>query len=339
MWHEQTVGDVGEFPLIQRLNVDLGGRTGGVVAGVGDDTAVLRVEAGRLLLATCDVEIEGVHFLRQLATPEDVGWKAISANVSDIAAMAGLPRYALISLGLPPTTTVTFVEGVYAGIRAAADVYQIDVVGGNVARSPDRIFIDVTLLGEVAPDAAVYRRGARVGDVLLVTGHPGQSAAGLALLQTPTAVVPEQVREHLRRAHLRPVARVAEARAAAATGSLHALIDLSDGLGPDLGHICEASQCGAVIEAAKLPITPELRAAAVALGEDPLRFAIGGGEDYELLMAVPPGAVTEVSRAIEEATGTPVTAVGAIRPLDEGLRLRRPDGRLEPLGGALFQHF
>lgn len=334
-----TVGDVGEFELIRRISADLGGRTGGVVAGIGDDTAVLRVAPGNLLLATCDVQIEGVHFLRQLTTPANIGWKALSVNVSDIAAMAGLPRYALISLGLPAETPVAFVEGVYDGIRAAADAYQIDVVGGNVARSPDRVFVDVTVLGEAKPDRVRYRRGARVGDVIVVTGHLGESAAGLVLLQAPTTPVPEHVAERLRSAHLRPMARVTEALAAVATGHVHAMIDLSDGLAPDLGHICEESRCGAVIDVARLTISAELRVAAAALERDAVEFALRGGEDYELLMTLPPDAAADVARAVEEAGGVRVTAVGEIRPSREGLRLRKADGSVEPMPGPLFRHF
>lgn len=339
MKRELTVGDVGEFELIRRLNANLGGRTGGVIAGVGDDTAVLHVAPGHLLLATCDAQIEGVHFLRHLTTPANIGWKAVSVNVSDIAAMAGLPRYALISLGLPSETPVAFVEGVYDGIRAAADAYQIDVVGGNVAGSPDRVLVDVTVLGEVKPDRVRYRRGARIGDVVLVTGHPGESAAGLALMQAQIATLPERVAERLRLAHLRPMARVKEALAASATGSVHAMIDLSDGLAPDLGHICEESQCGAVIDAEHLPVAAELRQAAAALGRDAVDFALRGGEDYELLLTVPPEAADDVARAIEQAGGVRVTAVGEIRPASEGLQLRKVDGSVEPMPGPLFRHF
>ena len=339
MKRELTVEDIGEFELIRRLSVDLGGRTGGVVVGVGDDTAVLRVAPGNVLLATCDAQIEDVHFIRRLTTPANIGWKAVSVNVSDIAAMSGRPRYALISLGLPADTTVSFVEGVYDGIRAAADAYQIDIVGGNVAGSRGRMFIDVTVLGEAPADRVKYRTGARVGDRILVTGFPGESAAGLALLQAPSLTVPAVVAERLRLAHLRPTARVAEALAAVATGHVHAMIDLSDGIAPDLGHICEESRCGAVIDAAQLPISAALRQAAAALERDPVDFALRGGEDYELLMTVPPDAAADVARAVEQAGGTRVTVVGEIRPLEEGLRLRKVDGSVVAMPGPLFRHF
>jgi len=334
-----TVRELGEFPLIDRIGRGIAYRTGGVVAGIGDDTAALRVTPGNLLLATCDVLVERVHFLVETTTPELLGRKSLAVNLSDVAAMAGIPRYALISLGLPPETPVSFVDGLYAGLRAEAEEFGTDIVGGNVSGSPPEIFVDVTLLGEVEPDRVLYRRGARVGDRLVVTGHPGDSAGGLALLLDPTIPCPPEVAEPLKLAHRLPTPRVAAGRAVGATGLAHAMIDLSDGLAGDLGHVAEASGVGAVLWADRIPLSPELRGLARILGRDLLELALHGGEDYELLVAVAPEGEGRVIEAVERQGGTSAAVVGEIVPADRGLVVQYPDGRAQPLEPAGYRHF
>lgn len=335
----QTVRDLGEFPLIDRISRGISYRTGGVVTGIGDDTAALRVTPGHLLLATCDVQVEGIHFRVQTTTPELLGRKALAVNLSDIASMAGAPRYALVSLGLPPTTPVAFVDGLYAGLNAEAAEFGVDIVGGNISGSPPEIFIDVTLLGEVEPGRVLHRSGARPGDRLVITGHPGDSAGGLALLLDPSVRCPPEAAEHLKRAHRAPVPRVAAGQAVGETGLAHAMIDVSDGLAGDLGHVAEASGVGAVLWADRIPISPELREAAAALGRDPLDFALHGGEDYELLIAVAPGGEDRVIQAIERAGGVGAAVIGEVVPAERGLSVQLPDGRTLTLRPAGYRHF
>ena len=253
-----TVRDLGEFPLIDRIKRLLATEpTVGVVAGIGDDTAALKVAPRHLLLATCDVQVEGVHFLIDRTPPELIGHKTLAVNISDIAAMGGVPRYALVSLGLPPETPVEFVDGLYSGLRAEAEKFGVDVVGGNLAKAKE-IFIDITLLGEIEADRVVYRGGARVGDRIIVTGWPGESAGGLALLLDPTLRVDGHVAERLLARHRQPTPRVEAGRAVGTTRAATAMIDVSDGLVGDLGHIREASGVGAVLWSDLLPISAQL---------------------------------------------------------------------------------
>jgi len=333
------VRSLGEFPLIDRIKRHIGRPSDRVVAGIGDDTAALRITPGNLLLATCDVQVERVHFLVETTTPEMLGRKALAVNLSDVASMAGIPRYALISLGLPPDTPVELVDGLYAGLRAEAVEFATDLVGGNVSSSPPELFVDVTLLGEVETNRVLYRSGARVGDRLVVTGHPGDSAGGLALLLDPSIACPPEVAEPLKRAHRLPVPRVAAGRAVGATGLAHAMIDVSDGLAGDLGHVAEASGVGAVLWADRVPLSSELRQLASILHRDPLEFALHGGEDYELLIAVSPGGEDRVVEAIESQGSVRAAVVWEVVPAERGLSVVYPNGHATPLAAAGYTHF
>jgi thiamine-monophosphate kinase len=333
---EPTVADVGEFALIDRLHARFRQAGVGVVKGIGDDTAALQVQPGNLLLATTDAAVEDVHFRRQTTTPFVLGQRVLAVNLSDIASMGGEPRWALLSLGLPPTTPLAWVEALADGLGTEAARYGMAIVGGNLTRSPDRLVIDVTLLGEVASDQVLYRTGARPGDRVLVTGTLGDSAAGLALLAGLTPGPSEEAAFLIER-HRLPTPRVAAGRAIAASGLATAMLDLSDGLAGDLAHLAEASGVGAVIDADRVPLSPAVRALAAATGQDPLAWALRGGEDYELLLTAPPSA-TDRLVAVVQATGVPLTDVGEIRSA-RGLWLREPDGRSVPLGDVAWRHF
>ena len=334
----QTVHDIGEFPLIERIKRHLpAGPQVGVVAGIGDDTAALKVAPRHLLLATCDVQVEGVHFLLDRATPEMIGRKTLAVNISDIAAMGGVPRYALISLGLPSETPVEFVDGLYVGMRAEAERFGVDIVGGNLAKAK-QVFIDVTLLGEVEPDRSVYRGGARIGDRIVVTGRPGESAGGLALLLDPSLPCPSDVAERLLARHRTPTPRVSAGRAVATSGVAHAMIDVSDGLAGDLAHICEASGVGAVLRADALPISDDLRALGTATGLEPREWLLFGGEDYELLVVVGSEDADALVASIE-ARGVEATVIGRIVAAERGIVLREADGRERRVERGGFTHF
>ena len=333
---EKTVAQVGEFGLIRRFQGIFRSGGAGVVRGIGDDAAAVQVSPGCLLLATTDTALEGVHFLRSTTTPRLLGQRILAVNVSDIAAMGGTPRWALISLSLPEETPLLFAEELAAGLDEEATRYRTTIVGGNVARSPDRIVVDVTLLGEARPDRVLYRNGARPGDRLLVTGTLGDSAAGLAILlgQAPGDVPGA---EYLISRHRLPTPRVEAGLAISATGRATAMLDLSDGLASDVGHLAEASQVGAVIWADRLPLSAECAALTRIVGRDPLDWALRGGEDYELLLAAPPDAVDELTAAVGRV-GVELTHVGEVTS-DREVVLVTPDGRRQPPGAPLWQHF
>jgi thiamine-monophosphate kinase len=327
----KTVGEVGEFRLIDRLARRLP-PSSGVVVGIGDDTAVLQLSPDAQLLATCDGQVEGVHFLRDGTPPRALGHKALAVNLSDVAAMGGRPRWALVALTLPPELDVHWVDELYEGMAELASAHDVGVVGGNVARTAGPIVVDVTLLGEVLPGARMTRDVARPGDAVMVTGWPGESAAGLQLILRPElrAALPASDVELLLERHRQPTARVAEGQKLGQCGAVTAAIDVSDGLAADLGHMLAANGVGATLDAAALPVSSSLGRLAEAAGRDALELVLHGGEDYELLFTCAPDRVGDL----------PVEAV-RVGTIDRqpGLRLRRADGSVEPLAARGHDHF
>ncbi|MGH2718787.1 MAG: thiamine-phosphate kinase, partial [Actinomycetota bacterium] len=271
-----SLGDLGEFGLIERIRTLTGEPPEGEV-WIGDDTAILRAPGGTILF-TADLLVEGVHFDLSWTSPEDLGWKAIAVNASDVAAMGGTPRRALVSIALRPDLVVDLVEGLYRGMRECCDRFGLAVAGGDTSRA-DQLVISVAMLGNPAGRRVVERRGAEPGDVVCVTGALGNAAAGLALLR---AGLPGR-RKDLEAAHLRPVPRVREAEVLR-RHLPSAMIDVSDGFAADLGHLCRASNVGARVDVARLP-APDLAGTGLAL--DALGLALNGGEDYELCFTVP----------------------------------------------------
>ncbi len=335
--------ELGELGLIRRIRE--GGRgapAAGVPVGIGDDAAVLAVTPGASLLATTDLVIEDMHFRRAWATPADIGWKAIAVNLSDIAAMGGVPRWALIGLAVPGDTPAADVEAFYAGMREAAAPHGVAIVGGDTAQSPRGWFINVTLLGEHAGRPRL-RSTARAGDAIALTGALGRSAAGLTVLEMGTDEarrhgLPDAVIDEVTRAHLRPRARVAEGQWLGAARDVHAMLDCSDGLATDLGHICRESAVGARVVLDLVPIASGAAAAARALGHDSMQWATSGGEDYELLLTCDPGDVERLSTDFRRSTGTPLSVIGEIEAGNSGIVWLGADGNPVTLPAG-FEHF
>jgi len=307
-----NVSDIGEFGLIERLaNAGGASQPADLIVSIGDDAAAWRVDDA-VELATTDTLVEGVHFLPGRTPWADLGWKALAVNVSDIAAMGGLPQYALVTLALPPQTPVDSVDALYEGLRECGREYGVAVAGGDVVRAP-QVVISVTLLGRAELDAGgqpllMRRDGARAGYVVAVTGTLGESAAGLRRLIEGAS--PD---DPLARAHLRPRPPLATARRAAGLG-VSCAIDVSDGLLQDLGHVCEMSGLGAVVRAAAVPLSDELRA---AYPDDALALACAGGEDYELLFVAPAETLA--------ALGPEITVIGEMIVEDAERRPRLVD--------------
>ncbi len=334
-----NVREVGEFGLIERLARIVGVERPDVVVGIGDDVAVLDVGGPDWLLATVDCQIEDVHFLRHAIPPDQLGRRALAVNLSDIAAVGGRPHFALVSLALPDHIEVEWVEALYGGLRQEGERAGVAVVGGNISRSPDGAFIDITVLGRVCREHLLRRSGARPGDVVLVTGTLGDAAAGLRLLLNPEVEVDPAVRQVLLGRLFTPTPRLREAEAIVHTGGATAMIDISDGLSSDVGHICEASRVGVRLWAERLPLSGEARHAARLLGVPAWELALVGGEDYELCLTARPEAADALIAAVAAATGTPLTPVGEVVPPEAGRRLVLPDGQealLEPRG---WRHF
>jgi thiamine-monophosphate kinase len=276
-----TVGDLGEFGLIAKVTE---GRVQppSTLLGPGDDAAVTSAPDGRVVAST-DMLVEGVHFRLDWSTPEQIGRKAAAANLADIAAMGAVPTALLVGLGCPADTPASVAEGLATGIWAEADVVGAGVVGGDVVSALSMV-ISVTVLGDLCGRAPVTRSGARPGQVLAVAGRLGWAAAGLAVLtrgfRSPVEVVG---------AHRVPTPPYAAGPAAAEAGAT-AMIDVSDGLLADLGHVARASGVAINVTAAEVPLAPRLADVAVALGADPLRWLLTGGEDHALAATFPAGA-------------------------------------------------
>ncbi len=328
--------------LTERALIDIVRRlaSGGerVEVGIGDDCAVLAPTAGARLVATTDLLIEDVHFRRRYTEPADIGWKSLAVNLSDIAAMGAHSLWALVALACPADTTTEEIEAFYEGSLALGSEHGVAIVGGDTSASPAGWFVTVTVLGETSRPPRL-RRGARPGDVVAVTGPLGRAAAGLAVLERAKAPagVPSGALAQVTAAHLRPRPRVAEGLWLGAADGVTAMIDLSDGLATDLGHIAEESGMGARAELGRLPIDDSTRAVARALGADAVAWATGGGEDYELLLTCAPAAISRLETELERATGTRLITIGEI-VAGEGLTFIDARGRARPAARG-FEHF
>ena len=328
-----------EDELIEAIRRVLSGEQPGVVLGLGDDAAVVEPASGETVLTT-DMLVEGVHFELGAISPRDLGAKAIVVNVSDMAAMAASPRYALVSIGLAPEVEVSWVVELYGGMRAACDEYALSLVGGDTNRSPT-VVLSVTVIGEVAPGRVLTRSGAQPGDVVVVTGALGAAAGGFALSRAhpsrAAAALSEPWGRELADALARPLARVGEGQTLAQAGAT-AMMDLSDGLAKDLGRLCLSSGVGARVEIERVPIAESLRLGAETLGVDALSLAIGGGEDYELLATLDVTDVGHARSELDERFGVPLTEVGVITE-EAGLVGVDGRGRVSPLAPAGWDHF
>jgi thiamine-monophosphate kinase len=331
-----TLRELGERAFIARLRRRLRPPGPDVVVGLGDDAAAVQWD-GETLLLTTDTLLEGVHFRRSTTTLRDIGAKAIAVNVSDIAAMGGEPRYALLALALPPGLAVSDVDELYAGVEDMARQHGVTLVGGDTCAGPGGVVLSVTLVGRVR-GAPLLRSGARPGDALLVTGTLGASAAGLAVLERGAGALPPAVVEAVVRPHRVPTPRVVESRLIRDSGWATAMIDLSDGLASDLGHIATESHVGARVDVETLPVSEATRAVGRALGVDPASWALSGGEDYELLFAAAPDRAAELGSRVTEQTGTPVHQIGEVRAREDGVQFLDRRGRPYPVRPG-FDHF
>jgi thiamine-monophosphate kinase len=335
------ISQLGEFGLIQRIKGTLPTPPAEVVVGIGDDVAVLRTSGSEYLLATCDAQVEDVHFSRSTITPYQLGRRIAAINVSDIAAMAGAPLWALVSLALPRELETAFVDSLYEGMHEQLQLAGAVIVGGNLSRIDKNIVIDLCLLGKVAPENLLLRSGAHVGDLILATGWLGDSKAGLELIRRPELIVSENIRRQVEQRHLAPQPRLREGQELGASRLVHAMVDVSDGLHGDIGHICRASQVGAEIWLGRLPISSACKEVAHAVGEDVSGWALGGGEDYELLFTVSPESSAEIQGIVKERTGTCCHVVGKIIDQREGIQVCLDDGRKISLaeGSTGWDHF
>jgi len=334
--------DIGEFGLIERIRRSFGTSSKKAPIGIGDDAAALCVSPGQSLLATADMLVEGVHFDLSTTDLSSLGWKSAAVNLSDIAAMGGTPRSCLVALAIPRRITVEAITEFYRGLNTLLGKHHVALVGGDTCGSKKDLVISITMLGEVPRRQILTRSGARPGDLIYVTGALGDSAAGLELVRNADfgMQIGKSKKEQRRSAairklinrHLRPVPRVEWGRKFALSGCVSAMIDVSDGLSSDLGHVCEQSGVGADIHGDWLPLSRSLKSAQ-GLSRDAVGYALSGGEDYELLFTVPPDRERKLLKLRIDATKIGVVTKG------RALRLLNEQGRSRPLRASGYDHF
>ncbi len=310
--------------------------------GIGDDCAVYSGMAGKYQIISTDALIENVHFKRSTTTAKLLGRKALSVNISDIAAMGGTPHLALIALGIPKTLPLKFLDGLYKGINEVCQEHKIEVAGGDTTASPRHLFINVTIVGEAGKGQLVTRSGARPGDKIFVTGTPGESALGLKLLSSPRRQWKGNIKiqKQMIQAHLDPVPRLAESQKLVnSKARVTSMIDVSDGLAQDLLHICKAGNVGAVLREEWLPRSPGLERLASLNKLKIMDYVLAGGEDYELLFTLKSEDVRKLTSQFNNAN-TPVTQIGEVTDHPQKVVLLSSDGKSKSLKNLLgFDHF
>jgi thiamine-monophosphate kinase len=307
-----------ELELIQRIRRTVSRTPTKLGRGIGDDCAVVEIPRGHEVLATTDFSLEGVHFRREWHPPDSVGHRCLARGLSDIAAMAGIPRAVFLSLALPADLPQHWVNEFIRGFLNLARRYSVTLAGGDIAQSPNGILADIVVIGMIPKGKAVLRSGACPGDTLYVSGTLGASVATLEELRAGKKLRP---RAHLR--HFYPDPRIALGRYLREHKLASAMIDTSDGLSTDLRHLCDESRVGAIMDAAALPTTR---------ADNARQLALDGGEDYELLFTAPANR-----RIPSQIAGVLITRIGAMTR-GRQIKLQFPDGKLKPLPAAGWQH-
>ena len=300
-------------------------------AGIGDDAAIWKPARDAESVVTTDALVEDIHFLRDGMSAADVGWRALVSNLSDLAAVGARPVLATVALGVPRGVHEDWILDCYRGMAELAKKSRIAIVGGDVVRAPS-LLLSITAIGEVRPSHRKMRDGARPGDILAVSGPLGSGRAGIDVLLDGAHVRDPRCADAIA-AYRRPHARLAEGRRFGASTNVHAMMDISDGLSTDLRRLCAASNVGAEIEAPALPVAPCAAAVAEVLGKEPISYALGGGEDFELLVAIAPRAFPTIAKRFAQTFGRPLARVGTVTT-ETAIRLRDGNGsrELDPTG-------
>ncbi|MCK8825808.1 thiamine-phosphate kinase [Fuchsiella alkaliacetigena] len=330
------IADLGEFALIDKIKENSIYSPKRVVQGIGDDAAVEKLEGEKYLLSAVDTMVEGVHFLRRKITPWQLGYKAVAINFSDLAAMGGVPTGILVSLAVPGSTEVEYVEEIYRGIKFLCKEYQANLLGGDTVSVKEGLVISVTVLGQVAPAELTLRSGAEVGDLVLVTGSLGASKAGLELIKRGYSK--NEKYSALLSQHLEPAPRLKEGRFLAKTGRITSMNDISDGLVSEVQEIAEASQVGVELWAEQIPVLDSVKSLAEQMEESFLDWALFGGEDFQLVFTCSKSAVKELKQAFKEKFQHPLYTIGRATSQSAGLVLQRGDTKEQLVAGG-YDHF
>lgn len=337
-----------EFDFIKQIQQKAAAQSAAdLVLGIGDDAAAWREQTGRESLITVDLLVEDVDFKLEYAPARWLGHKALAVSLSDIAAMGGTPKFSLLTLSIPRNLkSETFWEEFFAGYFELAAKHGVALIGGDISSSPDRLAIDSVVIGHCQAGKAVRRDGAKVGDAVYVTGSIGASAAGLKLLlggeqENQEIVSTEELRQSAIRDHLKPEPRVEFGQRLGELGFANSMIDVSDGLAQDLGHICDASGVGAVIDFDAVPVAEEV-SLILSNADEAFEFAVSGGEDFELLFAADQSRETELMALADECR-LRLTRIGQIVSVSQNsllpVAVLTLIGEVKPLSVRGYDHF
>src|SRR6185369_10403081 len=315
-----------EFDFIEALRQRVGASGHSLVAGIGDDAAVLRGTPGKETVITADLLVEDIDFRRTTTPPYLLGHKALAVSLSDIAAMGARPLWSMVSIGVPEDVWQTdFLQRLYDGLLDLANRYGVQLIGGDTSRTNERIVIDSIVSGECAAGMAVRRSGASAGDQVFVTGSLGAAAAGLRLIERGAHLAEQnladddsQKLDHILLRQLRPEPRVGWGIVLGEERLATSMIDLSDGLSSDLNRLCTASNVGALVDSALLPVDDRVTELCGRRALDPLQLALHGGEDFELLFTVRPADVARLPRRVD---GVEIKRIGEITDSRDGVRI------------------
>lgn len=313
--------DIGEFKLIKRIKNKAKLYSKDVIAGIGDDAAVLKFDKDKYLLAKSSMLVEDVHFSMRYSTPEQISSRAIEQNVSDMAAMGGLPRFALISLALPKGIDIGFVDKLYKGINKKSEKYRIRLIGGDIISS-EKVIMGISLMGFVEKKYLALRSGAKINDLIFCSGDVGESSTGLELLR-------RNLKGKSIKKHIEPESRLDLARELVKIG-INSMIDVSDGIASEVRHICSESCVGAIIYADKIPISKNTIKDSKKIKKNPLDFALYGGEDFELVFTASKSKLNRLKKY-------EVSVIGEIVDKKYGIKLVKNGKKLNLEGG--FDHF
>jgi thiamine-monophosphate kinase len=325
------ISQIGEFGLIDLIKRRISAKDKRVLVNMGDDAAVLKSSPDRLLIFTTDTLVERIHFDLRYFTFEELGWKAMAANLSDIAAMGGLPTYALVTVGLPKSMQAEDVLSIYKGASQIARKYKCKIVGGDTALVPKDLFVSIALLGEVEKNSLVTRSGAKKGDLICVTGRLGEAQLGLEYLRRHGRKQLSLVKKHIK-----PQPRIKQSRILVKNLKINSMIDISDGLSSELFHISEESHLGAFIYEQDIPISSSCRKLAPLLGGPPLSWALSSGEEYELLFTVD-GKDKAKLKGMKRRVNFSI--IGEMVNRRRGIKLIQKSGKKKDLSKMGFTHF
>jgi thiamine-monophosphate kinase len=328
--------DIGEFGFINRFAHKFDNLINKEEIGIGDDCAVIPLNQTENYVISTDLLMEDIHFLKDKISPEELGYKSLAVNLSDIAAMGANPKFSFLSLAIPSNISVEYLDAFMKGYHALSDKYKVPLMGGDTTKSTGKLAINVAVVGQCKKTEIHLRSMAKKGDLICVTGSLGNSAGGLKILLDNLELNTEN--NFLVQKHHAPEPRIEEGKWLAQQKSVHAMMDISDGISSDLLHILDASKKSAFIDTHKLPISKTLNAVALKNKWNSIELAISGGEDYELLFTMEAKDYVRLKKEYKTHFSTEISAIGEIKEGPSGITWQK-DGQIVSHKKSGYNHF